>query len=397
MFGSKILEVAIGLVLVYLILALICSALSEWIARILALRSRTLEAGVRNLLNDLDDAEGLAKRLYEHPLIRSLYRRGWWDKRLEAISAGVSSKLSDRTPIGSRLPLVNKIPLMDKTPAVTSVPIVRGLRTPKGHEGPSNIPSRTFALTLFDTILAAGSPIGTTGAARDQTDERGRSRALQRNAKETFLALEARVSEFDAPDNVKKALKTILTSAKAETDQWDQALANARTSVERWFDDSMERVAGWYRRKAQLIVLALALAVCLAMNVDTFVIANTLSRDATLRDSIVAAAEARAAAGGDSELSELTSELEGLAVPVGWNLDGEDADPRDSPGSLLGWVVKLFGLLFTAFAVALGAPFWFDLLNRFVNLRGGGGRPARTSEEPSPGPARASPTGITGA
>ena len=346
MFGSKILEVAIGLVLVYLILALICSALSEWIARILALRSRTLEAGVRNLLNDPDDAEGLAKRLYEHPLIRSLYRRGWWDKRLEAISAGVSSKLSDRTPIGSRLPLVNKIPLMDKTPAVTSVPIVRGLRTPKGHEGPSNIPSRTFALTLFDTILAAGSPIGTTGAARDQTDERGRSRALQRNAKETFLALEARVSEFDAPDNVKKALKTILTSA---------------------------------------------------MNVDTFVIANTLSRDATLRDSIVAAAEARAAAGGDSELSELTSELEGLAVPVGWNLDGEDADPRDSPGSLLGWVVKLFGLLFTAFAVALGAPFWFDLLNRFVNLRGGGGRPARTSEEPSPGPARASPTGITGA
>ena len=52
MFGSEILEVAIGLVLVYLLLALICSALSEWIARMFAMRSKTLKAGIRNLLDD---------------------------------------------------------------------------------------------------------------------------------------------------------------------------------------------------------------------------------------------------------------------------------------------------------------------------------------------------------
>ena len=382
MFGSEILEVVIGLVLVYLILALICSALSEWIARMLALRSKTLEAGVRNLLNDPDDAEGLAKRVYGHPLIRGLYRRGWWDKRLEAISTQVSSKLSDQTPIGSRFPLVKKIPLMDKTPAVTSIPIVRGLRMPKGHEGPSNIASRTFALTLFDTIMEAGEPIGVS--ADDESDGSARSEALQCNARDTFIALEERVDKLGAPEHVKKALRSIFTSAKAETDQWDKALANARTSVERWFDDSMERVSGWYRRKAQLIILGLALAVSFAMNVDTFVIANTLSRDPTLRESVVAAAEARAQRGEDADLTLLTSELDGLAVPIGWNIDPDDVDPRDSPSTWLGWGVKVFGVLFTAVAVAMGAPFWFDLLNRFVNLRGGGGRPPRTSDV-SPG------------
>ena len=33
----------------------------------------------------------------------------------------------------------------------------------------------------------------------------------------------------------------------------------------------------------------------------------------------------------------------------------------------------LFGWLFTAAAVSLGAPFWFDLLSRVAKLRGAGG------------------------
>ena len=41
-----------------------------------------------------------------------------------------------------------------------------------------------------------------------------------------------------------------------------------------------------------------------------------------------------------------------------------------------GWVLKVIGWLITGLAVALGAPFWFDLLNKLVNLRGAGPRPA---------------------
>ena len=38
--------------------------------------------------------------------------------------------------------------------------------------------------------------------------------------------------------------------------------------------------------------------------------------------------------------------------------------------------LTIFGWLLTAFAVCLGAPFWFDMLNRLVNLRGTGANPA---------------------
>ncbi|MEU7908022.1 hypothetical protein [Actinoplanes sp. NPDC049118] len=39
------------------------------------------------------------------------------------------------------------------------------------------------------------------------------------------------------------------------------------------------------------------------------------------------------------------------------------------------WLLKLLGLALTAAAAAIGAPFWFDLLNRLVNLRSTGRRP----------------------
>jgi hypothetical protein len=68
MFGSSVLEVAIGLVFTYLLLSLMCSVINEWIARITALRSVTLWAAIKHLLND-PKAESLAKALYEHPLI----------------------------------------------------------------------------------------------------------------------------------------------------------------------------------------------------------------------------------------------------------------------------------------------------------------------------------------
>ncbi|MFQ6026779.1 MAG: hypothetical protein ACE5Q6_04605, partial [Dehalococcoidia bacterium] len=278
MFGSEILEVAIGLVLVYLLLALICSALSEWIARILAMRASTLEAGIRNLLEDPGGTR-LAKKIYDHRLIGALYKKGWI------------------------------------------------------HKGrPSNIPARTFALALFDTVMEAGGPAGSAPSATgaDDRDQNGKSLALQNNARMTYETLETGVRLLGAPPQVKKALQSILSSAKAETDQWDQALGKARASVEDWFDDSMERVSGWYKRKAQLIILALAIIVSLAMNVDTFVIAHTLSIDTTLRESVVAAAESKAqqtpppgTEDPSSVVADLRDELGQLALPIGWSFPEE--------------------------------------------------------------------------
>jgi len=67
MFGSVVIDVGIGLVFIYLLLALLCMVAHEWIAGLLSLRAKTLDAGVQKLLG-----RELAQEFYEQPLIRSL-------------------------------------------------------------------------------------------------------------------------------------------------------------------------------------------------------------------------------------------------------------------------------------------------------------------------------------
>ena len=73
MFGSTILDVIIGVIFVFLLLSLLCSVLIEMVSALLALRARTLEEGVRTLLDDLETG-ALTKRVYEHPLIKGMSR-----------------------------------------------------------------------------------------------------------------------------------------------------------------------------------------------------------------------------------------------------------------------------------------------------------------------------------
>src|SRR5437764_15256613 len=71
MFGSAVLEIVIGLVLVYFVLSLFCSALNEWVARWTELRSKTLRSGIEMLLGDPARTQ-LAAAFHQHPLIRGL-------------------------------------------------------------------------------------------------------------------------------------------------------------------------------------------------------------------------------------------------------------------------------------------------------------------------------------
>jgi hypothetical protein len=66
MFGSEILEVALGLVFVYLLASTVCSAIREGIAKVLKTRAKNLE---KELLDILKSTE-LVQALYQHQLIR---------------------------------------------------------------------------------------------------------------------------------------------------------------------------------------------------------------------------------------------------------------------------------------------------------------------------------------
>ncbi len=72
MFGSNVLEVASGLVFVYMLLSLLCSTINEQvIARFFALRAKNLEAGITNMLAN-SQGDTLVQQFYENPLIKGL-------------------------------------------------------------------------------------------------------------------------------------------------------------------------------------------------------------------------------------------------------------------------------------------------------------------------------------
>lgn len=75
MFGSVVLEVFLGLAFLFLTLSLVVTTAQEMLAGLLGMRSANLIEGVRNLLNDPDGkTTGLSKRIFEHPLVKGLYK-----------------------------------------------------------------------------------------------------------------------------------------------------------------------------------------------------------------------------------------------------------------------------------------------------------------------------------
>ncbi len=280
MFGSEILEVAVGIGFLYLLLSLVCSAITEGVARLFAMRSGTLRTGIRNLLGD-PKGEKLAGALYRHPLIRGLYRQGLFDRAI-------------------------------------------------GRDGkPSYVSPRTFALALFDTL-----------APNESASDR-----------RTFDRVRGKVLEIENGD-LKRALLVCLDDAEGD-------LRKGRANVERWFEEAMDRVTGWYKRKMQLIIVGVAAAVCVALNVDSFQVTNSLWNDTALRDSVVAAVQKDTGNALADDLDVVGERLGGLGLPLGWT---------SAPDGPAGWSAKAAGLLFTTVALSLGAPFWFDLLNRFMGV-----------------------------
>lgn len=108
-------------------------------------------------------------------------------------------------------------------------------------------------------------------------------------------------------------------------------LGPIQTRVEKWFDLAMEQASGKFKRIANIWILAFSAAMVGAGNVDTISIASNLY---------------------DGALTHSATRF-----TLFW------FDPQPA------WYLKVPGLILTWAAVSLGAPFWFDVLNKLVNLR----------------------------
>lgn len=347
MFNSEALEVAIGMVFLFLLMALICTAIKEWIEGIFKWRAMDLERGLRTLL---DDEKGhLTAYLYEHPLVSSLFQ-GKYDP----------AHLAENR-------------LTRWIPGVSSAMQVQWRRR---RNLPSYIPAGHFAKALID--LVGRGPAGVD-------NETAPHAAL------TIAQLRERAAALNSPFLRRAVLSAI--------DHADGDLKQLTANLQNWFDGSMDRASGWYKRRTQTVLFVLGLAAAIVLNVDALYVLGRLTADKAFRQTVVsAAAKAEAPAPGPASSPEdalaiarkARVELDKVGMPVGW-LEVSDSrqawfyglapvqrchvgsvaavepvhctETRYSPLRMaLGWLV-------TAFAVMLGAPFWFDLLNKFMVIR----------------------------
>jgi len=241
-------------------------------------------------------------------------------------------------------------------------PRVQALVKPPGRfirsrRRPSSLSSRVFALTLLDTFAPPH------GAAH--------SRDLIARAKHALGPAAHRAPGAPVvPAIVSRMLQDAL-------DEEAEHVERFRGSIERSFDDMMDRVSGWYKRRVQLILFIVAIALTVAINADSYSIAQRLWKDPALRGAVVAQAS-QVVKNGKADCAQVdkqtpktdaaancVAEVKNLGVPLGWS----DATSPHDAWSVLG---KIIGLLVTTFALSLGAPFWFDLLSKVSNLRGAG-------------------------
>lgn len=398
---NAILEVALGLLFVFLLFSLLVSVLNEAIfGHLTHLRARVLEDSLHAILSNK------AKGFSVFSWISRLFRL----KASESTGTpGLTNEMFSKQLLGH--------------------PLVQGLAVGR-RRCPSYLPAETFADAALGTLLGAGDQASPPSA---QVDE----------VKISMLSDE--ISRLPDP-YARRVLSSVLIGAVD--------VADARQRLQIWFNNAMERVSGAYKRYTQFWLYVWATVIVVWLNVDTIEIARRLLADATFRGTLagravnfvaqVSATNAIVATGatgsapvaapangtspqsGQSVLdpnalsaAQLLQEINSLKLPIGWGA----CTSKAAANSLIGWVItkfpilmvsergsstnsaapsllsgalaigapcpqtpeawrlKLLGLVLTVAAISQGAPFWFDLLNRVTNLRASGRPPARKEPE----------------
>src|SRR5829696_4873037 len=192
MMNFPALDVAIGLIFLFFLLALVCSGINEAIASALRWRAQDLERGLWELLKDPDEGAAALEKLRAHPLVQPMLYP-------EHKGAPRSLQVENGRP-----------------------------KTNRKTDFPSYIPSRTFVTALLGFDQAAVSV------------------AAGRNVKDDLRKINESIEKIPSKQ-VQHALTSLLHSAQGDAVAF-------RRGVEQWYDDQMERVSGWYRRRIQRVL-----------------------------------------------------------------------------------------------------------------------------------------------
>ncbi len=440
MYLQEILEVAIGLVFMWLVLSITAMSFQEWIGNLFQWRAKDLERAIQQMLG----SDELARQFYTNPLIANLYQA--------PKNPGKKARFPSYIPANKfALALFDMLMSMGKEASPIQALTAQIYAKLDSLDNPE---LQQLARDDWNGVVTAASQLNAASGGMDSLDSlkmkiqeyAGKYPEVQDVIENSMASLDGYYQQLlseqqktrpvDTPDQVslrqlrlglttvdgkssklKESISTVLRSTEAYALQTQQSIATARVSVETWFNDSMERLTGAYKRKAQLASFVIGFFLALILNVDSIYVATSLWREPTLRQTIISEAQgymqtnAAAPTAGDTSRSPLQTipqmrdELQALTLPVGWTMSPVDTGgkscylipfvrgtvwgvlSKDSQGTpvckqignlpldLAGWLTKLVGFAITGAATAQGAPFWFDILKKIINVRSSGANP----------------------
>jgi len=337
MFNSVVLNVVIGLIFIYLLYSLLATIIQEIIATNLGLRAKMLNKGISRMLDDNSNAKETSDAFYSHPLIKYLGENNSRSKPAYLNSKNFSKVVIDLLRGDKLLANQSFIPLIDQS------------------------------LNDGKTLWGDGTKI--------------------------------------CPQTL-SYLKSLWVDAQGDVEMF-------RRLLEQWFDDTMERASGWFKKKTQMILFLIGFALAIIFNIDTISIAGKLSKDPKLaaqladnaaiymqnnKEMLNVQLNTPGALGNQnseeykSSLDSIFTRSSNLMITANDLVKGSINDTNKLMG--LGWTGdandfiwwrNIIGWLITAMAISLGAPFWFDLLNKFMKMRSSVASPTSDDKEKKQG------------
>jgi hypothetical protein len=321
----QLLEYALSIIILFFMLSMIVSSLTEyWNSRIgKNYRSRFLYEALLKMLND-EQNRNFAEPLYRHPLVEK-------------------SK-------------------------------------PNENDLPAYIDSKNISTALIEIIIKHHQPYTIT------YDKEGKPQVQDPEFRQdrTFAHFKTAVDALQTSD-----LKILLQSFLHHSGN----LEELKQQIADWFNSYMDRVSGWYKKKLKRSLLIVGLIVSIALNADFFRISQSLWSNTELRKELAAQALSLSQESSITDkndlMDKLSAQMELNSFPIGWKSQvpqaykSGDSESKNSIWQLIkfNWSIyfswsTVIGWLIMAFALHLGAQFWFEALIKLINIRGAGVKPS---------------------
>jgi len=334
---DAILEVGIGLIFAWLVLSVTTSEIQEIIKRILNLRAKHLQ---KSILEMFKYEQELVDQFYSHPAIMEL------------------SKVEKNGEV----------------------------------KKPDYIPNDVFAEVAMEILMNARQKAKASASSEEAVPFGVAGGSAGSEINPEIVKLTDRLFP-DAPTVEAEGVVAFSMDFSKMRVQLADKLEQYKKNVSRWFDNVMTQSSDWYKKNAQVWCFWIGLALALLFNIDSINIANKLWREPSIRQALVAQAEAYNPGNPGTTPVGLDS-FNVLVLPVGWT-----SIPAENPSvcnqtittdgrftlrvgsechvrvnipsyyDIKGWITKLLGILGSAFAARQGAPFWFDILKKAISAR----------------------------